>query len=95
MKKGNIGVVFGIVGKKLKSSLGGSVDFGLTGRDGVVHPSLAVRILKDQFSAGFRCIGCISRAQEFSIYRKVQRSLNRMSAMRDRLWKACCTDTER
>ncbi|KAM8756223.1 complex I assembly factor ACAD9, mitochondrial [Acanthopagrus latus] len=41
MKKGNIGLVFGMVGKKLKSSLGGSVDFGLTGKDGVVHPSLA------------------------------------------------------
>uniref|UniRef100_A0A671WC32 Complex I assembly factor ACAD9, mitochondrial n=1 Tax=Sparus aurata TaxID=8175 RepID=A0A671WC32_SPAAU len=41
MKKGNIGMVFGVVGKKLKSSLGGSVDYGLTGKDGVVHPSLA------------------------------------------------------
>lgn len=95
MKKGNIGMVFGVVGKKLKSSLGGSVDYGLTGKDGVVHPSLAVRILKDPFSAGFRCIRCFPRAQEFSIYRKVQRSLNRMSAMWDRLWKVCCTDTER
>lgn len=41
MKKGNIGLVLGMVGKKLKSSLGASVDYGLTGKDGVVHPSMA------------------------------------------------------
>uniref|UniRef100_A0A3B4DHE7 Complex I assembly factor ACAD9, mitochondrial n=1 Tax=Pygocentrus nattereri TaxID=42514 RepID=A0A3B4DHE7_PYGNA len=40
MKKGNVGVVFEILGKKLKGSLGRNVDFGLTGKDGVVHPSL-------------------------------------------------------
>ncbi|KAI5093504.1 acyl-CoA dehydrogenase family member 9, mitochondrial, partial [Silurus meridionalis] len=40
MKKGNVGVVFEILGKKLKDSLGRTVDFGLTGKDGVVHPSL-------------------------------------------------------
>ncbi|KAM3620695.1 uncharacterized protein V6R79_000703 [Siganus canaliculatus] len=41
MKKGNVGLALGMVGKKLRSSLGGSVDLGLTGKDGVVHPSLA------------------------------------------------------
>ncbi|XP_062271412.1 complex I assembly factor ACAD9, mitochondrial [Scomber scombrus] len=41
MKKGNIGLAMGMLSKKLKSSLGGSVDYGLTGKDGVVHPSLA------------------------------------------------------
>ncbi|KAM7006302.1 complex I assembly factor ACAD9, mitochondrial isoform 1-T2 [Tautogolabrus adspersus] len=41
MKKGNIGLALGMVGKKLRTSLGGSVDLGLTGKDGVVHPSLA------------------------------------------------------
>ncbi|KAM4587104.1 complex I assembly factor ACAD9, mitochondrial isoform 2-T2 [Odontesthes bonariensis] len=40
MKKGNIGLAMSMVGKKLKTSLGGSVDLGLTGKDGVVHPSL-------------------------------------------------------
>lgn len=54
MKKGNIGMALGMVGKKLKTSLGGSVDLGLTGKDGVVHPSLAVRIGKDAPSASFR-----------------------------------------
>uniref|UniRef100_A0AAQ5XVT1 Acyl-CoA dehydrogenase family, member 9 n=1 Tax=Amphiprion ocellaris TaxID=80972 RepID=A0AAQ5XVT1_AMPOC len=41
MKKGNIVMAMGMVGKKLRTSLGGSVDLGLTGKDGVVHPSLA------------------------------------------------------
>ncbi|KAK5873098.1 hypothetical protein PBY51_013742 [Eleginops maclovinus] len=41
MKKGNIGVALGMVGRKLRSSVGGSVDLGLMGKDGVVHPSLA------------------------------------------------------
>uniref|UniRef100_A0A8C2I2I6 Acyl-CoA dehydrogenase family, member 9 n=1 Tax=Cyprinus carpio TaxID=7962 RepID=A0A8C2I2I6_CYPCA len=40
MKKGNVGVVFEILGKKLKDSVVKTVDFGLTGKDGVVHPSL-------------------------------------------------------
>uniref|UniRef100_A0A673AS43 Complex I assembly factor ACAD9, mitochondrial n=1 Tax=Sphaeramia orbicularis TaxID=375764 RepID=A0A673AS43_9TELE len=40
LKKGNIGVAFGMAGKRLKSAFGSSVDFGLTGKDGVVHPSL-------------------------------------------------------
>lgn len=37
-------MALGMVGKKLRTSFGGSVDLGLTGKDGVVHPSLAVRI---------------------------------------------------
>ncbi|XP_044026873.1 complex I assembly factor ACAD9, mitochondrial [Siniperca chuatsi] len=41
MKKGNIGLALGMVGRKLRNSFGGSVDLGLTGKDGVVHPSLA------------------------------------------------------
>uniref|UniRef100_A0A8D0A8I7 Acyl-CoA dehydrogenase family, member 9 n=1 Tax=Sander lucioperca TaxID=283035 RepID=A0A8D0A8I7_SANLU len=41
MKKGNIGLALGMLGKKLKNSFGSSVDLGLTGKDGVVHPSLA------------------------------------------------------
>lgn len=41
MKKGNIGLALGMAGKKLKFALGGKVDYGLTGNDGVVHPSLA------------------------------------------------------
>ncbi|KAF4107438.1 complex I assembly factor ACAD9, mitochondrial [Onychostoma macrolepis] len=40
LKKGNVGVVFEILGKKLKDSVVRTVDFGLTGKDGVVHPSL-------------------------------------------------------
>uniref|UniRef100_A0AAX7SS31 Complex I assembly factor ACAD9, mitochondrial n=1 Tax=Astatotilapia calliptera TaxID=8154 RepID=A0AAX7SS31_ASTCA len=40
MKKGNIGLAIGMVSKKLRTSLGASVDLGLTGKDGVVHPSL-------------------------------------------------------
>uniref|UniRef100_A0A8C1CSU5 Complex I assembly factor ACAD9, mitochondrial n=2 Tax=Cyprinus carpio TaxID=7962 RepID=A0A8C1CSU5_CYPCA len=43
MKKGNVGVVFEILGKKLKDSVVRTVDFGLTGKDGVVHPSLTVK----------------------------------------------------
>ena len=42
MKRGNVGLAMSMVGKKLKTSLGGSVDLGLTGKDGVVHPSLEV-----------------------------------------------------
>lgn len=42
MKKGNVSVVVEILAKKLKDSLGRTVDFGLTGKDGVVHPSLTV-----------------------------------------------------
>ncbi|XP_041837686.1 complex I assembly factor ACAD9, mitochondrial isoform X2 [Melanotaenia boesemani] len=40
MKKGNVAMAMGMVGKKLRTSLGASVDLGLTGKDGVVHPSL-------------------------------------------------------
>ncbi|XP_015249880.1 PREDICTED: acyl-CoA dehydrogenase family member 9, mitochondrial [Cyprinodon variegatus] len=40
MKKGNIFLAATMAGKKLRTSLGASVDLGLTGKDGVVHPSL-------------------------------------------------------
>ncbi|XP_053723906.1 complex I assembly factor ACAD9, mitochondrial [Synchiropus splendidus] len=40
MKKGNIGLAVAMMGKKLRVSMGGSVNLGLTGKDGVVHPSL-------------------------------------------------------
>lgn len=45
MKKGNVGVVVEILGKKLKEIVGKKVDLGLTGKDGVVHPSLMVKSL--------------------------------------------------
>lgn len=41
MKKGNIGMALGMAGKKLKFAFGGQVNLGLTGKDAVVHPSLA------------------------------------------------------
>uniref|UniRef100_A0A1A8BQI3 Complex I assembly factor ACAD9, mitochondrial n=1 Tax=Nothobranchius kadleci TaxID=1051664 RepID=A0A1A8BQI3_NOTKA len=40
LKKGNIFLAIGMVGKSIRTSLGGSVDLGLTGNDWVVHPSL-------------------------------------------------------
>lgn len=42
MKKGNIGLAVRMTIQKLRTALGGSVDLGLTGKDGVVHPSLTV-----------------------------------------------------
>ncbi|XP_036386982.1 complex I assembly factor ACAD9, mitochondrial [Megalops cyprinoides] len=40
MKKGNVGVMLNVWGKMLRDSFGSKVDLGLTGKDGVVHPSL-------------------------------------------------------
>ncbi|XP_041047915.1 complex I assembly factor ACAD9, mitochondrial isoform X1 [Carcharodon carcharias] len=40
MKKGNIGVVLELLGKRLGSTFNKKVDYGLTGKSGVVHPSL-------------------------------------------------------
>ncbi|XP_042354069.1 complex I assembly factor ACAD9, mitochondrial [Plectropomus leopardus] len=40
MKKGNIGLAVGMLTRKLRTSMGGKVDLGLTGKEGVVHPSL-------------------------------------------------------
>ncbi|XP_078065808.1 complex I assembly factor ACAD9, mitochondrial isoform X1 [Mustelus asterias] len=40
MKKGNIGVVLEILGKRLGNSFNRRVDYGLTGKGGVAHPSL-------------------------------------------------------
>ncbi|XP_029287756.1 complex I assembly factor ACAD9, mitochondrial [Cottoperca gobio] len=40
MKKGNIGMALGMVATKLRNSFKSTADFGLTGKDGVLHPSL-------------------------------------------------------
>ncbi|XP_060691527.1 complex I assembly factor ACAD9, mitochondrial [Hemiscyllium ocellatum] len=40
MKRGNIGAVLEILGKRLGSTFFKEVDYGLTGKNGVVHPSL-------------------------------------------------------
>ncbi|GLD61370.1 acyl-CoA dehydrogenase family member 9, mitochondrial [Lates japonicus] len=53
MKKGNIGLVLGMAGKKLRTTFGGSVDLGLTGKDGVVHPSLAESTKKLEQNVSF------------------------------------------
>ncbi|XP_061640592.1 complex I assembly factor ACAD9, mitochondrial isoform X2 [Phyllopteryx taeniolatus] len=41
MKKGNIGLAFEMIGKKLKNSFGSVTNSALSGKNGVVHPSLA------------------------------------------------------
>ncbi|XP_022538177.1 complex I assembly factor ACAD9, mitochondrial isoform X1 [Astyanax mexicanus] len=41
MKKGNVGTVFEFCKQKIMENLGKTANFGLTGKDGVVHPSLA------------------------------------------------------
>ncbi|XP_019724295.1 complex I assembly factor ACAD9, mitochondrial [Hippocampus comes] len=41
MKKGNIGLALGMIGKKLRNSLGSVPDSVLSGKNEVVHPSLA------------------------------------------------------
>ncbi|XP_018523109.1 complex I assembly factor ACAD9, mitochondrial isoform X1 [Lates calcarifer] len=53
MKKGNIGLALGMAGKKLRTTFGGSVDLGLTGKDGVVHPSLAESAKKLEQNVSF------------------------------------------
>ncbi|TNN79613.1 Acyl-CoA dehydrogenase family member 9, mitochondrial [Liparis tanakae] len=53
MKKGNIGMALGMIGKKLRNSMGSSVDLGLTGKDGVVHPSLAESTKKFEQNVNF------------------------------------------
>ncbi|KAG8556829.1 hypothetical protein GDO81_018219 [Engystomops pustulosus] len=40
LKKGSLSVAFEMIGKRLGSSLGRKINLGLTGKDGVVHPSL-------------------------------------------------------
>ncbi|XP_032893103.1 complex I assembly factor ACAD9, mitochondrial isoform X2 [Amblyraja radiata] len=52
MKKGNIGVVLEILGKKLGGSLT-KVDYGLTGKNGVVHPSLEASAKKMEENVHF------------------------------------------
>lgn len=94
MKRGNIGLALGMVGKKIKSSLHASVDLGLTGKDGVVHPSLTVRLSGDTFCESLGGWLLLTSSAP-SASRKVQRSWRRTSVYSGRLWRACCTDTER
>uniref|UniRef100_A0A4W4DYM1 Complex I assembly factor ACAD9, mitochondrial n=1 Tax=Electrophorus electricus TaxID=8005 RepID=A0A4W4DYM1_ELEEL len=42
MKRGSVGVVLEMLGKKVHGSLRRNQDLGLTGQDGLVHPSLTV-----------------------------------------------------
>lgn len=42
LKRGNVTTVLETVGQRLRDSLGRTVDLGLTGNLGVVHPSVAV-----------------------------------------------------
>lgn len=42
LKSGNVSTVIETVGQRLRDSLGRTVDLGLTGKLGVVHPSVAV-----------------------------------------------------
>lgn len=42
LKRGNVTTIMETVGQRLRDSLGRTVDLGLTGKLGVVHPSLAV-----------------------------------------------------
>lgn len=42
LKRGNVTTVLETVGRRLRDSLGRTVDLGLTGDLGVVHPSVAV-----------------------------------------------------
>ncbi|XP_029456675.1 acyl-CoA dehydrogenase family member 9, mitochondrial [Rhinatrema bivittatum] len=46
IKKGNVGIAVELALKKLRDSLGRKVDLGLTGKDGVVHPSLEISTKK-------------------------------------------------
>ncbi|XP_078270079.1 complex I assembly factor ACAD9, mitochondrial [Rhinoraja longicauda] len=52
MKKGNIGVVLAILGKKLGGPFT-KVDYGLTGKNGVVHPSLEASAKKMEENVHF------------------------------------------
>lgn len=42
LKRGNVTTVMETVGRRLRDSLGRTVDLGLTGKLGAVHPSVAV-----------------------------------------------------
>lgn len=42
LKRGNVTTIMETIGQRLRDSLGRTVDLGLTGKLGVVHPSLAV-----------------------------------------------------
>lgn len=42
LKRGNVTTILETVGRRLRDSLGRTVDLGLTGKLGAVHPSVAV-----------------------------------------------------
>lgn len=42
LKRGNVTTVLETIGRRLRDSLGRTVDLGLTGKLGAVHPSVAV-----------------------------------------------------
>lgn len=42
LKQGNVTTILETVGRRLRDSLGRTVDLGLTGKLGAVHPSVAV-----------------------------------------------------
>lgn len=44
LKRGNVTTVLETVGQRLRDSLGRTVDLGLTGQLGAVHPSVAVSV---------------------------------------------------
>lgn len=92
MKRGNVGLALGMAGRKIRSSLGASVDLGLTGKDGAVHPSLTVRLPEDAPVSG---VFGGSEALLLSASRKAPRSWKRTSVYSDPPWRACCTGTGR
>lgn len=93
MKKGNVGMAVSMTFKKLRFLLGQSVDLGLTGLDGVVHPSLEVRtstsfLLKIIYLP-------VEVSQLLCDCRKAQRSWKITSTLLEPQWRAYSTDMER
>lgn len=98
MKKGNIGLALSMVGKKLRSSLGTAVDLGLTGKDGVVHPSLTVMTHTHTHipaNTGQFAMSSSTLVHLVAFARKAARSWNRTSSSSAPLLRVCCTDMER
>lgn len=73
MKKGNVGVVLQMLGKKVRESVNSRVDLGLTGKDGVVHPSLAVRSRSplSPFTHKLSVVTCAVELQVFALKQRV------------------------
>uniref|UniRef100_A0A8C5QPV0 Acyl-CoA dehydrogenase family member 9 n=1 Tax=Leptobrachium leishanense TaxID=445787 RepID=A0A8C5QPV0_9ANUR len=64
LKRGNVGVVMELVSKTLRDSIGRTVNLGLTGKDGVVHPSLeesAKKLEENTYCFGNAVQGLLSR----------------------------------